>query len=272
MYDMVDNLHYITIFGVLMEFLIYGLNFPHRVGEFSLRTKREYYFLSSFRTDFVTERDGRLVRGRAGDTLIAMPDQIVYHGPTPEATEGFRNDWIIIKGEDFGALLERYPLPINEPFSVGASYLRSAIERIDHEKAHALAGADERCELIMREAIIEIYRAYLHPARRSRTDRLNYARNEVMRDFKRQWTLAEMAALAGYSQSRFSNLYSARYGKSPVDDLIEQRIERARLLLLYGGMSVEEVAEATGFSSIYYFSRAFKARVGASPAAYRARG
>ena len=77
-----------------------------------------------------------------------------------------------------------------------------------------------------------------------------------------------MARLSGYSNSRFSALYRERYGISPTADLISFRIEEAKLLLLYGTHSVSEVAEAVGFSSLYYFSRYFKEKVGMSPTEY----
>ena len=66
----------------------------------------------------------------------------------------------------------------------------------------------------------------------------------------------------------FQTEYRDRFGISPFEDLIGIRIARAKLLLLHGAMSVEEVAERVGFSSIYYFSRIFRARTGVSPSAW----
>ena len=78
-----------------------------------------------------------------------------------------------------------------------------------------------------------------------------------------------MAKLSGYSESRFSSLYKEIYGTSPINDLTARRIEEAKLLILYGNTSLSEIAEATGFSSIYYFSRHFKKCEGISPTLFK---
>ncbi len=255
-----------------MKFIVYGVDFKHKPGEFCNRSISKLYFVSCFRTDFLTEIDGRLVRGRAGDVLIALPGDILYHGPTPEMSYGFSNDWINVDGEDFAALLGRYPLPVNRPFHAASSRLvASAIERIHRERSFALPGADEKCDMIMTNTIIDLYRDYKSNQKLTSRDKLERARGEIMRDFRRDWTLGDMADLAGYSPSRFSALYKSIYARSPVDDLINTRIENAKLLLLYSNMPVQDIAEAVGFSSIYYFSKHFKKKEGLSPLAFKGR-
>ena len=48
----------------------------------------------------------------------------------------------------------------------------------------------------------------------------------------------------------------------------ERRVERARELIREGRMSMTAIAAATGFSSVHYFSRTFRALVGMSPREY----
>ncbi|MBQ8689680.1 MAG: AraC family transcriptional regulator [Clostridia bacterium] len=253
-----------------MDFIVYGVDYKNRKGEFCQRSISPYYFVTCFRTDYLIEIDGKLRRGRAGDMYISRPNEIIYHGPTPEAEEGFSNDWLYLGGDDFTALLERYPLPVGKPFHVGGvMYLASAIVKIHRERSYALDGWEEKCDLIMSEAIIDLYRAYRKNTGLTRDDKLEYARGEMMKDFKRQWTLSELAKLADYSVSRFCALYKDRYGISPIDDLINHRISQAKLLLLYGNMPLSEISEAVGFSSIYYFSKHFKKKEGTSPTVFK---
>ena len=87
-----------------MNIVIYGINYPHRQGEYCRRLTMPYYFLSYFRTDYVAELESGMVRGKAGDYMILSPGHVVYHGPTPEATQGFRNDWLYVSGKDFEKL------------------------------------------------------------------------------------------------------------------------------------------------------------------------
>ena len=67
----------------------------------------------------------------------------------------------------------------------------------------------------------------------------------------------------------FTYFLKSAYGTSPVNDLIQYRIEQAKRLMLYGNMRLNDIAEAVGFSSIYYFSKCFKKTVGVSPTVYK---
>ncbi|MBQ9071244.1 MAG: helix-turn-helix transcriptional regulator [Clostridia bacterium] len=253
-----------------MNFVVYGIDFPHKRGEFCHRSVLPYYFISCFRTDYVAEIDGKTVRGNAGDYMILEPEKTVYHGPMPEAEKGFRNDWLYLSGEDFVTLTKKYPLPLNKPFRLdGASYLATALEKIHREKSFLLPGYEEKCDLIMTDAFIDMYRSYQKNERLTSDGKLEYARGEIMKDYKREWTLEEMAKLSGYSKSRFCALYKEHYGISPVNDLIHHRIEQSKLLMLYGNMRLAEVSEAVGFASIYYFSKCFKKKEGISPTDYK---
>lgn len=253
-----------------MRVLAYGLNFSHKLGEFCLRSKYGYYFISHFRTDFVIEVEGRLVRGHAGDVYIASPDTVIYHGPTEEMQDGFSNDWMYLEGDDIDALLEKYPIPIGIPFHVdNPFYLTSAIERVGEELSYCEIGYEDKCNLIISDAMIELYRSYKKCDGVGRDARLDFVRGELMKNYKRAWTLSDIAKLSGYSESRLSALYKAHFGISPIDDLINRRIDQAKLLILYGNMQLSEIAEAVGFSSIFYFSKQFKERVGASPSSFK---
>lgn len=82
--------------------------------------------------------------------------------------------------------------------------------------------------------------------------------------------LAELAALAGLSQSHFSKAFKASTGLAPYRWQLDARIRRAQALLLDSDASLEQVAEATGFADAVHFGKAFRKLVGASPGAWRA--
>lgn len=253
-----------------MNIVIYGINHPHRQGEYCRKIVMPHYFLSCFRTDYVAEMKSGTVRGKAGDYMILTPGHVIYHGPTPEATQGFRNDWLYVSGKEFETLLEQFPLPLNTPFRLdGAPYLTSAIEKIHREKSFSLTGFEKKCDLIIGDLIIDMYRAFEKSGSATEKDKIEQARGEIMKEYAKQWTVQQMAALTGYSPSRFAALYKAKYKRSPIDDLIQHRIEQAKLLMLYGNMRLTEISLSVGFSSLYYFSKYFKKKEGVSPTEYR---
>lgn len=83
--------------------------------------------------------------------------------------------------------------------------------------------------------------------------------------------IARLARLAGYSPDHFTRVFRAVWGQTPQAYAIDQRINRARLLLDETGLTVSGVAHALGYQSVPLFCRQFKARVGRSPGAYRRR-
>ncbi len=64
--------------------------------------------------------------------------------------------------------------------------------------------------------------------------------------------------------------FKKHYGVSPIQYLINRRMEYAKHLLNTSGMSVKQIAYQCGFENEYYFSRIFKKLTGYSPSQYRA--
>ena len=78
----------------------------------------------------------------------------------------------------------------------------------------------------------------------------------------------ELAAAAGMSRSYFTKLFGRFYNMSPARYISMIRVEKAKALLSEGSLSVSEVASSVGFSSLYYFSAAFRREVGVCPSGY----
>ena len=85
-----------------------------------------------------------------------------------------------------------------------------------------------------------------------------------------QCTLAALSKMAGMSSSRYSDIFRQRFGFSPIDWFMRQRVQHACLLLDVTQEKVEIVGLEVGFRDPYYFSRCFRKVMGCSPRAYRA--
>jgi len=81
--------------------------------------------------------------------------------------------------------------------------------------------------------------------------------------------LAELAALAGLSQSHFSRAFKASTGMAPYRWQLDARIRRAQALLIDTHASLDQVAEATGFADTVHFGRTFRKLTQVTPAAWR---
>lgn len=78
-------------------------------------------------------------------------------------------------------------------------------------------------------------------------------------------SLSELASLAHLSRHHFSRLFKQATGVSPHQYVIQQRVNRAKQLLLHGELSVAEVAYQVGFANPSHLSRHFRRIMGVSP-------
>src|SRR5690606_38930229 len=102
----------------------------------------------------------------------------------------------------------------------------------------------------------------------ARRKRLGRVRQHVHERLQEHWTVARMAKLAKLGENRFAVLYRESFGVSPMEDLIQARLNHAERLLTIRHITVSEAAERSGFGSLHYFSRLFRRRVGCPPSAY----
>lgn len=230
-----------------------------------------YWLLMRFRTPFFFEKNGVAIEGRAGDFLLHAPNTPLVHGPADSCKGGFCNDWIYFDGEEILAMVEELSIPIDCAFSVqGFSSFDPLLEQIVKESAQRSA-----CYTYKVCGALYMLLSDLGRARRAVSDKrspsasaIKNAHDVIMRESGREWSLAAMAELSGYSVSRFCALYKRAYGISPMDDLIRYRISHARYILLSGEHNVSETAALCGFSSLHYFSSAFKKFTGCSPSSF----
>ena len=68
-----------------------------------------------------------------------------------------------------------------------------------------------------------------------------------------------------------SRLFRKKYEKSLKDYLTERRMEKAVYLLDNTGLKIYEVAEASGYSDYFYFTRVFRKITGLTPTEWRER-
>lgn len=86
---------------------------------------------------------------------------------------------------------------------------------------------------------------------------------------KRRFTIDNLAEEMDLSTSQLRSRFRRTAGVSLGGYIQTFRIYRAIALLHSPNLSISEIAEETGFSSVHAFSRAFKNMIGQSPLAYR---
>jgi AraC family L-rhamnose operon transcriptional activator RhaR len=142
-------------------------------------------------------------------------------------------------------------------------------------------GYPQSIEGLVAKLLIDTARAVVDPAPGEVGD--TAARNpaaiavqRVMRylrdNYGRPLTIRDAAAQVHLSERHISRLFRAAMGVSIMDYLTSLRIEAAGQLLLERQLSIKEVAEASGYPDVHYFTTLFRRRTGLTPASFRRQG
>ncbi len=92
---------------------------------------------------------------------------------------------------------------------------------------------------------------------------------EIEKHFDRDYTVEDLAKMAGISVRHFTRVFSQTYNMPVTRYLETVRMNNAKLLLRSSSKSVTEIAYECGFSDNNYFARRFKALYQITPTAYR---
>jgi len=82
-------------------------------------------------------------------------------------------------------------------------------------------------------------------------------------------TLEDIAGAANISRSEAGRCFNTYMGCSPVDALIQHRLQIAHRLIKDTTLTLQEISYSCGFNSIHYFSRQFRKTYGYTPGQYR---
>lgn len=87
--------------------------------------------------------------------------------------------------------------------------------------------------------------------------------------FKEPLTLEQLSEEAHMSKYYLSHAFKREYGVSPINYLISRRISESKYLLAETDLSMSQIAQLLGFSSLSYFSQVFRKTHGTSPMEFR---
>ena len=81
--------------------------------------------------------------------------------------------------------------------------------------------------------------------------------------------MRQIAALSGISETYFRTLFQRQYGCTPLQFVINKKLERAKTMLIETNLSISEIEIACGFRDHTYFIKQYKSVYGASPESLR---
>jgi len=87
--------------------------------------------------------------------------------------------------------------------------------------------------------------------------------------YSEHYTLQQLATLFKVSKYTLAKQFSAYVHQSPIDYLIERRIEASKELLWSSDLTIGQIASCVGFENTTHFINTFKSHVGITPLRYR---
>ena len=104
------------------------------------------------------------------------------------------------------------------------------------------------------------------PENRSLTSKqLQQAIDYIHTHLDRDLSLSQIAKIINISPTYFSSLFKRATGTSPHQYVIQQRVERAKLMLSKTDLVIADIALQVGFSSQSHLTQQFKRLTGVTP-------
>lgn len=244
--------------------------------------------------EFTLIRSGRLLYtvgldsagAEAGDLVLVLPGAL--HAARPVGSEGGETDSALfhlrmLEGGEPDLCTRRFLRPLLENPPAVVPVLRPGMGEYDRFRGcfDSLWDCQEeslfqplRAKRAMLELVELIWRgAGEQPPPRRRdgqyAEKLKLALGYIHDRYAEDVTVAELAALCGFSPAHFMSVFKRYMNCGCIRYLNDYRLRRAALSLLETDAPVMQIALDSGFQNISYFNRLFKRKYGLPPRAYR---
>ena len=152
--------------------------------------------------------------------------------------------------------------------------ITSCLRNILREMEQKQPGYEDICQAFMEILIIRLMRSTglsvpAEPQNSVGNHQCATVRRYIDHHFKESLTLDQLAEEAHMNKFYLSHAFKQEYGISPINYMISRRLEESKYLLAETDLSMSQIAQLLGFSSLSYFSQVFHRTQGISPMEYR---
>lgn len=152
--------------------------------------------------------------------------------------------------------------------------ISGCLRNILREMEQKNTGYEDVCQAYMEILIIRLMRsmALAVPAEAqtvSANRQCAAVRRYIDLHFKEALTLEQLAEEGHMNKFYLSHAFKQEYGISPINYMISKRVEESKYLLAETDLSMSQIAQLLGFSSLSYFSQVFRRTQSVSPKEYR---
>jgi len=260
-----------------------GTRIPHK-PDFTIDRPHDPYgtnLIFSFRSPGIIFTKNGLETASAGDCIIHSPGFYQYHTGIPGAEKGYENDFLHVNPAVVAPLMRKLKLPYDTLLHTACpDILTPFIIELQTELLTADAYTEKILLNILERMFLNIARgrqtleknkSAISPAERRYFQDFCRIREQLRRDFLKDFTLESLARKIHLSPERFAVLYRKFFDATPYNELIEARIAHAKRLLASSNMDVKEIALLCSWKDVHYFARIFRKKTGLTPSGFRNR-
>ena len=241
--------------------------------------------------NFIQERkhgiiDFLFLRFHANTTLmlgdktytITKPCMFLIDSYTPykyfSNSNNYTDDYLHFSAENRQQFLGELMFPLNTPiYHADDSAISEILRRIQTEHIEKNRLAARSIDLLIRYLFVKVSEVWMQ-SQQINTSVPHYydllqVRDTILSSPERSWKVEELAELAHLSPSYFQVVYKKAFGITCMTEVINAKLEQAKLLLTSTELPVSAVATEVGYNEVYHFIRQFKKSTGMTPGAFR---
>ncbi len=209
---------------------------------------------------------------------IISPSGILLDSNTPHCyfpTGGsYEDDYLHFAPENREKFLSELTFPLNTPLLITKdSFIPEILRLIGKEFTLENKNSSKAYILLINLLMIKFGDEFnLHEQRVvsiPHYDDLLAVRNRIISSPGGNWNIEELAQQAHLSHAYFQVMYKKVFGITCINDVINVKIARAKILLTTTELTIRQVAQELGYNEVYHFIRQFKKATGTTPGAFR---
>jgi len=230
--------------------------------------RKDYYLSYNYSGTMKVKANGEEHKLEGGTVLIYKPNEEQYYGQANKYP--ISNYWVHFTGYGAAELLLKANLDNGSIFQIDINNeIPVLFEKIMNEVGDKKYYYEYTSAAFLINIIFEISRrlqftnANKHESDREK--RINQSVSFIHKNYSKNITITELSNMAGITVNYYSNVFKELIGVSPMQYIINFRLQKAKELMCYSNLNIRQIASLVGFDDQLYFSRLFKKYENLSP-------